>query len=193
MSITGEYMAYKPTSEIYALRSQSVFAVNNSSTSASAGTEIETNLDTLNREVLLIWEIDINPPTLGTQVGDCVAGGVAIESFTYHCAITKEDEPLQLDDAGYIGGYRANIINQGPAGCIFNSDWNPDTRAFVSNSGKNSPLAIVTGGNLYLRQGYDRDTTQKTADSLTSNVRMMVQRAKADADTYAALLTGASL
>lgn len=187
-------MGYKTTTDIYALRAEHTLAVNNSSAEQSGAIEIETNLDTLSREVLLIWEIDINPPTLGTQIGDCMASAGATESFTYHAYVSKQNSETQLDDAEYVGGFRNNVCHPANAtNVVLASNWNPDTRSFMGGSKKESPLGIVVGDKIYFRQGYQRDTTAKTADSLVAQVRMMVQRAKADSETYAALLVGYSL
>lgn len=112
-------------------------------------------------------------------------------SFTYHGYISKNDEANQLNDSEYVGGYRANICHpSASSSVVMNANWNPDTRAFSSNTGQDSPLGIITSDKVYFRQGFQRDTSQKTADTLTAQCRMMVQRAKADADTYAALLMG---
>lgn len=195
------HMGYKTTTDVYALRAANSITTASSGGSVIGLTEIDTGLDSINREVLLVWEVDFQGATLGTQVND-IASESGADSFTHILSLHKKDDPssFNLDNPMTIA------LNQYNMTCVGNQSTDPSvvftsyrtiaptSTEFTSNVGKDSPLAIVTGTHIYFRQAIVTDCATPTGgDVLTSYTRIMVQRARADADTYAALLQGYAL
>lgn len=186
-------MAYKTTSDIYALRASNTLEIGAGSAGGASTTTIETNLDSLNREILLVWEVDFWPATLGTQVAN-VAAAASTESFNYSLQINKDTGFFSLADVEFIASRDDQIVKAGALPqVLYIKDLRPDSKEFASTAAMDSPLAIVVGNKIYFRQSHSNDLSTVTADTLVATCRMMVQRAKADADTYAALLQGYSL
>jgi hypothetical protein len=186
-------MAFKTTTDIYALRASNTLEIPAGSGGSANTTSIETNLDSLNREILLIWEVDFWVPTLGTQIAN-VSSAASTESFVHSLQINKASGFFSLADVEHIASRTDQIVKAGAnPQVLYIKDLRPDSKEFTSQTAQNSPLAIVVGDKIYFRQSHSNDLTTVTADTLVATCRMMVQRAKADADTYAALLQGYSL
>lgn len=191
-------MGYKTTTDIYSLRARNTMTVASGAANTSSYAVIETGLDSINREVLLIWEVDFQGGSLGTQIGNIV-GDPATASYNHQLSLLKEQENLTLDEVGCVAISQRSATSApftvGPGGKILSSDieYSPETTTFASQVSMDAPLGIVVGPYVYFRQGLAIDSATVTADTIISGVRIMVQRAKADADTYAALLQGYAL
>lgn len=188
-------MAYKTTTDVYALRAESTLNVADN-TDANV-VEIATNLDSLSREVLLIWEVDFQFPTLGTQWAD-VAGETGTDTFLHQLSVGKSDEALDLADPECVAIAQRVICGTQAAPSrqmFFTDSYSPDSQNFESNVSMNSPLGIVVGDKIFFRnaQSNDLPLAAITPDTLVARCRLMVQRAKADADTYSAILQGYSI
>lgn len=159
--------------------------------------EIDQQLDTLSREILVIHEVDFDVYGNEFLEGVMARQNGSIQPTTMYAnaalniALTGENDITStvLSDPAFIAGRQYSTV----AGYATNYDNTPDTASYGSTGSKH-PLAIVADGRMYLFcsaswNGNDPATAQPAG--LTVGVRVMCQRAKADSDTYAALLTGA--
>jgi hypothetical protein len=183
-------MGYKTTTDPFVLRAETDLTITGDSAGASA--TIDTSLDTLNREVLLIWEVDIQHGNLPRNAMDGIANGATMNSLSIADSVATEEGFFNLNDAEYVAGSDLQYVGRGdPAlgttGILFSTK-NPDSREFASRD--KIPLAIVTSSELFVRSGFNSTVTLTTSDTYQAKFRIMGQRAKADADTYAALVTG---
>ena len=193
-------MAIKMTSDPFTIRGQLKHTVD--LTSGQSGSdfsvlEIDQQLDTLSREILVIHEVDFDvygneflEGVMSRQNGS-IAPNSLYANLSLNIALSGENDiqSTVLSDPAFIAGRQYTTV----AGFATNWDNTPDTASYGSTGSKH-PLAIVADGRMYLFcshafNGNDPATAQSVG--LTSAVRIMCQRAKADSDTYAALLTGA--
>lgn len=178
-------MGYKTTTDIFVLRGETDATITGDSGAATA--TIETSLDTLNREVLLIWEVDIQGGQFPEAGLNAVVSSAVPASISIHDSVQTEAGSLNLNDTNYIAG--SNTVWFGFVNSLAVQEAkNPDSRSFPSRD--MHPLAIVTDSQLICRTGFTSDLTLATSDTYQAKFRIMAQRAKADADTYAALVTG---
>lgn len=183
-------MGYKTTTDPFVLRAKAKITVNG--TGAVEYTPIDTSLDTLNREVLLIWEVDIMnegyPPEAISGLAQ-LAGG---ELLQLRQTLATEEDNFLLSDRQYIAGKDTQVISSGggAANPVFQvvEFANPDSNTMVSRD--KIPLAIVVNSEIYFRNAFSASTSLSTSEGFTSHVRILAQRAKADSETYAALVTG---
>ena len=159
--------------------------------------EIDQQLDTLSREVLIIHEVDFDiygvefmEGVLSRQNGS-IDPAVQYANAAVNIALTGENniETTILSDPAFIAGRQLTTLQ----GVSTNYDNTPDTASYGSTGSKH-PLAIVADGNMYLFcntswNGTDPATAQSVGLSVAT--RVMAQRATASADVYAALLTRA--
>lgn len=182
-------MGYKTTTDVFILRGETDLSING--TSGGATSTISTNLDTLNREVLLVWEVDIQDGGFPTAVTTTLIGGASMHSVSISDSVQTVATFVDLANTDYIAGKDTTYAGGGaPNPVLVVSDQrNPDTRDFPSRD--KMPLAIITDNELTLRSGYTATTTMSSSPATyQAKFRIMAQRAKADADTYAALVTG---
>jgi hypothetical protein len=182
-------MGYKTTTDPFVLRAETDLTITGDSAGASA--TIDTSLDTLNREVLLIWEVDIQHGNLPRNAMDGILNGATMNSVSINDSVSSEEGFFNLDDNEYIAGADLQFVGRGTASAesaVLFSTKNPDSREFASRD--KIPLAIVTSSELFVRSGFNSTVTLATSDTYQAKFRIMAQRAKADADTYAALVTG---
>lgn len=179
-------MGYKTTTDIFVLRGETNATI--TGTSGSAVSEIETSLDTLNREVLLVWEVDIQNGTIPIAAADSLSNAAALETLEIHNAVATEDGNFQLNDSEYVAGSNVSYFGKAPATFGTAVERNPDSRDFASQGMQ--PLAILTAQSIHLRTGFSSSIAFGTSDTYLTRFRLHCQRAKADADTYAALVTG---
>lgn len=157
--------------------------------SAAATAEIDTSLDTLNREVLLIWEVDIQGGQFPQEAVTGIANSAGVENLSIHDAVQTGAGALNLNDTDYIAGINTVFFGGGGNQMLgVQESKNPDSREFSSRD--RIPLAIITDSTIILRSGFSSSVGFATSDSYQARFRIMAQRAKADADTYAALVTG---
>jgi hypothetical protein len=193
-------MAIKMTSDPFTIRGKLKHEVELQTGQSGADfsvLEIDQQLDTLSREILVIHEVDFDvygdeflQGVLARNNGS-VDPAVQYANCAVNIALTGENdiETAMLSDPAFIAGRQLSTV----AGFSSNWDNTPDTASYGSTGSKH-PLAIVADGRMYLFcsaswNGVDNATAQ-TAGLMVST-RIMCQRAKADSDTYAALLTGA--
>ena len=163
-------------------------------TTANATTTVDTSLDTLNREVLLIWEVDIQQGHLPRQAVEGLLNGAAMNTFILRDQVQTEAGLFNLDDQEYIGGKDIQFMGRQGTGATNEGVgflWdqkNPDSTEFPSRD--KAPLAIVTSQSVILRSDFESSIAIATSETYQSFFRIHAQRAKADADTYAALVTG---
>tara|TARA_Y100000114_G_C11742766_1_gene319942 strand:- start:73 stop:633 length:561 start_codon:yes stop_codon:yes gene_type:complete len=184
-------MGYKLTTDPFVLRGKTDLTITGDS--AGATTTIDTSLDTLNREVLVIHEVDIQHGTLPKNAMDGITNGATMESLSIANSVCTEDGFFSLDAPEYVAGADMQYVARGghgggSAAFVLSMDKNPDSRDQASKDAV--PLAIVTASELFLRSGFNSTATLATTDTYQAKFRIICQRAKADADTYAALVTG---
>ena len=193
-------MALKMTSEPFSIRGflkHDMDLTTGQSGSDFSVLEIDQQLDTLSREVLIVHEVDFDiygvefmEGVLSRQNGS-IDPAVQYANAALNIALTGENniETTVLSDPAFIAGRQLTTLQ----GVSTNYDNTPDTASYGS-TGSNHPLAIVADGNMYLFcnsswNGVDNATAQKVGLSVAC--RVMAQRATASADVYAALLTRA--
>ena len=158
-------------------------------TSGADTAEIDTSLDTLNREVLLIWEVDIQGGSFPILANQGIAAGATLESLSIHDSVQTATGALNLNDTDYISGLNTVFFGGGPSQVFgVQENKNPDSREFSSRD--RIPLAIITDSTIIVRSGFSSTVGFATSEAYNARFRIMAQRAKADADTYAALVTG---
>jgi hypothetical protein len=161
-------MAYKFTSEVFQVSANVSESAPNTLTKAI----INLNLDSLSREILVIQYADID---------------LLYPSDLFEGLATRTD--VSLNDLESIGAAQINnasviasatsIVEYDGVAAVSTHSADPvfgnfsDTPIFVSAT-DNLYLAVEGSGNLQAKSGY---------------VRMWCRRARADADTYAAILT----
>jgi len=186
-------MGYKTTTDPFVLRASTAAVVSPTDTSGANYATIDTSLDTLNREVLLIWEVDIQVDGLPNNLfGSLVVADPANSMSIDHSVVTQQDF-FDLSDHEYVAGASETINSRATAtGNVYNHQMsrNPDSREMVSRD--KVPLAIITASEIFCRTGFSINTAlgQASDGIVGANFRIHAQRAKADADTYAALVTG---
>jgi len=193
-------MALKMTSEPFSIRGflkHTMELTSGQSGSDFSVLEIDQQLDTLSREVLIIHEVDFDiygvefmEGVLSRQNGS-IDPAVQYANAAVNIALTGENniETTILSDPAFIAGRQLTTLQ----GVSTNYDNTPDTASYGSTGSKH-PLAIVADGNMYLFcntswNGTDPATAQSVGLSVAT--RIMAQRATASADVYAALLTRA--
>ena len=193
-------MALKMTSEPFSIRGflkHTMELTSGQSGSDFSVLEIDQQLDTLSREVLIIHEVDFDiygvefmEGVLSRQNGS-IDPAVQYANAAVNIALTGENniETTILSDPAFIAGRQLTTLQ----GVSTNYDNTPDTASYGSTGSKH-PLAIVADGNMYLFcntswNGTDPATAQSVGLSVAT--RIMAQRATATADVYAALLTRA--
>lgn len=198
-------MAVKTTTDTFTIREGASIVVNFQGGQTGGGIEtikIPTNLDTLNREVLQIQEVDFDlvgigfwAGVLGRQNGSVNPSEVQINGDLY--LILTEVDPaidpnaLNLDSPHFIAGRHMSMI----AGLIIQSDDMPDTASFSSVAAAEAPLFTTAAKELFLSLSYNFNGNDNTTPGLNNAtirglMRTMCNRGRADADTYAAILTG---
>ena len=193
-------MGLKTTSEPFSIRGflkHTMELTSGQSGSDFSVLEIDQQLDTLSREVLIIHEVDFDiygvefmEGVLSRQNGS-IDPAVQYANAAVNIALTGENniETTILSDPAFIAGRQLTTLQ----GVSTNYDNTPDTASYGSTGSKH-PLAIVADGNMYLFcntswNGTDPATAQSVGLSVAT--RIMAQRATASADVYAALLTRA--
>jgi len=178
-------MAYKTTTDPFVLRGQTDLTITGSS--AGVTTLVDTSLDTLNREVLIIHEVDIQGGQFPVAGMNAVATSATPAAIEIHDSVQTATGSLQLNSPDYIAGKNTNFFGFA-AGVNVQENRNPDSTAQASKD--EVPLAIITDSQIVLRSGFSSGLTLSTSDTYKASFRIICQRAKADADTYAALVTG---
>ncbi len=189
--MSSVFMGYKTTTDPFVLRGTVQMDI--TGTVASGETTIDTSLDTLNREVLIIHEVDIQHGDLPRDAMEGLLNGTALNQFVIRDTVQSESGFKNLDDVEYIAGKdlqfsgRLGTAPGAGVGFVFDQK-NPDSTDMPSKD--KAPLAIVTSSNIVLRTDFASSITISTSEQYQSFFRIHAQRAKADADTYAALVTG---
>ena len=193
-------MALKMTSEPFSIRGflkHTMELTSGQSGSDFSVLEIDQQLDTLSREVLIIHEVDFDiygvefmEGVLSRQNGS-IDPAVQYANAAVNIALTGENniETTILSDPAFIAGRQLTTLQ----GVSTNYDNTPDTASYGSTGSKH-PLAIVADGQMYLflsAHWNGNDPANATKCGISAGVRIMAQRAVADASTYAALLTRA--
>ena len=198
-------MALKPTTQVFTMREGVSQQIPFDASSTGAGFEtvrMNTNLDTLNREVLLIQEVDFDLLGISywagvqSRINASVDENVQWLNSALDIILTEVDpavdpNALQLDSPHFIASRSIQTV----AGLWGQSTENPDTASYTSQAGKNHALFTTASDSLYLTFAYgfngNNSATMSGANPTVRGLsRIMCQRAKADADTYAAILTG---
>jgi len=183
-------MGYKTTTDPFVLRAFADISV--TGTDDAEFTAIDTSLDTLNREVLLIWEVDIANQDLPETAIGSLANSTAAELLVLRQSLVTEETGAYLSDKAYIAGKDVQVITTGggAANPVFSvvEHSNPDSRTQASRD--RVPLAIVVNSEIYFRNAFSTTIALASSETFRSHIRIIAQRAKADAETYAALVTG---
>lgn len=132
---------------------------------------INLNLDTLSREILVVLRCDID-----TSDPDSVAG--AFSSCNASLANANQTSTINIDDSDCIAATNKATISDGVSSVAYA---NQEPESMVSSQ---DPLFIVATDHLYLGVNTTNAVNLKTAYFV-----IQARRAKANADTYAALLT----
>lgn len=197
-------MSVKPTTQVYAVRERAETEVGFIAQSRSqiVTVSIPTMLDTLNREVLMIQEVDFDISNVAywaalmTRTNGSLDPAVAYVNGTLSLFLTEVDpavDPtvLSLSSPHFIA---SQVI--GSVGGIWTiSDNNPDTGSYSSVAFADHPLFTTASANLYLTIGFSYDGNDPASMTgapakIQGDFRAFCQRGRADADTYAAILTG---
>ena len=181
-------MGYKMTTENYFIRQDNTVTcpAGTGSTVSTSNTEaIDLNLDTLSREVLIVHEIDWDLAGIAALasavVEDATASGL-YPHFVVTLQLNTDTGIYNLGSREFIGGREVGISTFAVI-----DDSVPDT----SNTNADYPLAIVAGSDVFFRMVVQQNLSNAfTSRDVTAHCRIVAQRAKADADTYAAILTG---
>lgn len=196
-------MSVKPTTAVFHIRgSETIDCDFQNSPNALATLEIPTNLDTLNREVLLIQEIDFDVAGVAQWVGVLSRNNGsqdpadAFINGTLSVVLTEVDpavdpNALLLSSPHFIASKEMSSVS----GLMFDTQENPDSASYSSQVGGDHPLFTTASESLFLTVASavnNNDATAGTAPPVRVRgmARVMCQRGKADADTYAAILTG---
>lgn len=195
-------MAIKRTSEVFTIREGVTDSVDLAAGQSGASIEtvkIPTNLDSLSREVLQIQEVDFDLNGLAFLAGVMSRTGGSIDPNALYVnadiqVILTEVDPatepgaLNLDSPHFIAGKQYAMVN----GLVVTEDSNPDTASFNSVASSEAPLYTTAAGDLYLTLAIAFNGNQPASGqsvSLRGLTRVMATRGKADADTYASILT----
>lgn len=181
-------MGYKKTTEQYFIRQDNTVTVpaGTGTTVSTANTEaIDLNLDTLSREVLIVHEIDWDISGIAALASavaaDATASGL-YPHFVVSLQLNTDEGVFNLGSREFIGGREVGIST-----FSVSDDETPDT----SNTNADYPLAIVAGSDVFFRMVVQQNLSPAfTSRDVSGFCRIVAQRAKADADTYAAILTG---
>lgn len=185
-------MGYKTTTDMFELRTETDATITGASGSAVA--TIDTSLDTLNREVLLIHEVDIRAGSAPFNAMQEMAGDVNGAKLSIANTLATEAGTFGLNDSEFVSGLDQEFVMlhaaaTGGGQSLVIEHRNPDSRSVPSKD--KVPLAIVTSQTLTARTGFTATgITLSGSDTYKAQFRIYAQRAKADADTYAALVTG---
>jgi len=198
-------MAVKPTSETFTIREGASIVVDFQGGQTGGGVEtvsIPTNLDTLNREVLQIQEVDFDLQGMSFWAGVMARNNGSVDPAAVYIngdlyVILTEVDPaidpnvLSLDSPHFIAGKHLSMI----AGLVIQSDDNPDTASFSSVAAQEAPLFTTAAKELFLTVSYGFNGNDNTTPGLNNAtirgvMRTMANRGRADADTYASILTG---
>lgn len=198
-------MSVKPTTAIFSIREAADASIDfnaGQSETVLQTVQINTNLDTLNREVLLIQEIDFDIGGLPYFMGVMARNGGSNSPTDFFAngsiqAILTEVDPavdpnaLGLSSPHFIASASV-LVN---AGAIPVVDLTPDTATYNSQAGEDHPLFTTASESLFLTlvlqySGNDPAAGTASPPNMRGSCRILCQRGKADADTYAAILTG---
>jgi len=198
-------MSVKPTTQVFAMRSAADLTVDfgiGQSLSVLDTVEIPTNLDTLSREVLMVQEVDFDLNGM-SQFGGVMSrqnGSNDIADFYINggvAVVLTEVDPGQDPNALGLNSphFIASASIEAVQGLFTAPDYNPDTASYNSVASADHPLFTSASDTLYLTlvafyNGNAPSAGTAAPVSLRGAVRIMSQRGKADADTYAAILTG---
>lgn len=160
-------MAYKWTSETFTIRARVTQAVVN----GFSENQINLNLDSLSREILVVQRADMD-----LAYPEAIPG--LYSAVTMSLANSTQTATINIDDPDCITAANAVIVGGIADGVGFQEQM-PETV-----NAADDPLYIVATDNLFL--GID-SLNQTTAKS--GYVLLHVRRARADAGTYSAILT----
>jgi len=200
----SDIMAVKPTTQVFSVRdgiSTNVDLTLGQGFSELETVSIPTQLDTLNREVLMIQEVDFDIAGMEYLAGAIARTNGAIDPavsaptcrvdvFLTEVDPAVDPSALQLASPHFIAGASVSII-QG----LLTVDYTPDTGSYGSVAFADHPLFTTASENLffsfgYTYQGNDPSTAPPAKPAVRGMFRTFNQRGRADADTYAAILTG---
>ena len=161
-------MAYKYTSETFTIRASVTETAANTFTEAT----INTNLDSLSREILVIQRVDLDvaPP-------DGVPGTFTSTQMSF--ANESQTAVINVNNPDCIASAQRVIVSGAPGDSVAFDESMPEA---INLS--DSPLFLVATDNLFLGIKGLNNVNAKSG-FLVAHVR----RAKADAGTYAAILT----
>ena len=177
-------MGLTKLSEIYQIREGVAETILNT----FAQEEIQTGIDAITQEVLLVWEIDMELTEPDTDVFG--VGGPSSTKTSSSGQITEQSETsiLSISDTSLIGRRDNDIVTINGAVAGVPVAAYPFQQQFPADSYnmsiKNHPLAILTGREFYIAVKGNNNAT----NFMGMRTRMFVQRAKASAVVYAALI-----
>lgn len=190
-------MGYKTTTDPFSMRTRLELTVPTTASPTSNNLNavtIDAHLDTLNREVLIIHEVDFDVIGSTNLVNNVFTSGAGNPGSAWwvHATVQTGSKVTNINDVGTLRDAKTiatSIIEP----YALNMDSNPDTATFAS-TGVEQPLAIVADPDVTLAgfiQWYALNAPPSSDEVLAVDVRILASRARADADTYAAILTGA--
>jgi len=199
-------MPIKANTDVFTIREGSTITLDftsGQSESQFTTVSIPTQLDTLGREVLMIQEVDFDIQGLAYFLGvmaradgSVSQGADQLVNGNITVTLTEVDpnvdpNALLLESPHFIASREVTAIS----GWTMVVDDNPDTASYSSVAAADHPLFTSAASTLFLTvsgnfQGNDPGTGTAAPAGLRGMVRIMAQRGKADADTYAAIVTG---
>ncbi len=160
-------MAWKYTSEVFQISAGVVETVLNT----FAETTINLNLDSLSREILVIQYADLDVYPADLVAGFATTTGANLSDNTQTVLSTLA--------SSRVIATASSIVEYDGVAAVISSSQDP-----VFGNYGDSPLFITATDNLYLSVKSNGNAQLKNAQ-----VRIWARRARADADTYAAILT----
>lgn len=162
-------MGFKYTTDLFEIRAQ----VSESAANTFTEQTINVNLDSLNREILIIMSVDLD---CGTP--SLVAGS----STSVNAQLTKNSKTaaVNISDPACVSQFQKQVRSLGAPDpmCFLSVDDLPAAQAdlpYLAISATDDLFLGVAGGN--------------NVGPVSAHVLIRARRARADADTYAALIT----
>lgn len=159
---------YKYTSETFTIRAVVTETLANTFTESI----VQTNLDSLSREVLIIQRVDLDP-----NVPDGVPG--VFSAVNASVANETQTTNINIDNPDCIASAQLQIVSGAPGDSVGFSSHQPE-----SQINSDDPLYIVATDDLFLGVRGVGNVNPKSCFMV-----IHARRARASADTYAAILT----
>lgn len=161
-------MGYKTTSNVFQISEGVIETAPNTATELT----INTNVDSLSREILLIWAVDLDLDPSENVVG-------LDTTVDAYLANTTQTGAIGIQNPDCIASARSTVKNDGAGGAVAFQNAEPRMGPATKE-----PLYYVATNDMFLGIESVNQTAAKRVQC-----RIWAQRATIDAASYAALLT----